>query len=98
MPLFTNPLAAHALALPFHGNTMNFYPAAMRFLSLVTDMYGLRPASLSTAASHATLSSRGGRMPVGGALQLAREAVEGNCCAAHGLAPPIPPARRPARA
>jgi pimeloyl-ACP methyl ester carboxylesterase len=76
---------AKGAALLFHGNTMNFYVGAMRFLPPV--LVGLGLACLAfNRRGHDILSTRASRFAEGGAFQTAREGVEDNRLAAHWLA------------
>ncbi len=77
--------ATAGAALLFHGNTMNFYTGAMRFLPPVLARMGY--ASLAfNRRGHDILSTRASRIAEGGAYQLAREAIEDNRLAARWLA------------
>ena len=72
-------------ALLFHGNTMNFYVGAPRFLPPVLVELGLACLAFNRRG-HDILSTRNSRAPEGGAFQLAREGIEDNRCAARWLA------------
>ena len=72
-------------ALLFHGNTMNFYVGAPRFLPPVLVELGLACLAFNRRG-HDILSTRNGRAPEGGAFQLAREGIEDNRIAASWMA------------
>ena len=76
---------ASGAALLFHGNTMNFYVGALRFLPPVLAKLGLACLAFNRRG-HDILSTRNSRVPEGGAFQLAREGVEDNRLAARWLA------------
>jgi pimeloyl-ACP methyl ester carboxylesterase len=72
-------------ALLFHGNTMNFYVGAMRFLPPA--LVGLGLACLAfNRRGHDVLSTRDSRVAEGGAYQTAAEGIEDNRLAARWLA------------
>jgi len=71
--------------LLFHGNTMNFYVGAPRFLPPALMALGLACLAFNRRG-HDILSTRNSRAPEGGAFQLAREGIEDNRCAARWLA------------
>lgn len=71
--------------LLFHGNTMNFYTGALRFLPPVLTRMGLACLAFNRRG-HDILSTRNSRVPEGGAFQLAREGVEDNRVAARWMA------------
>lgn len=71
--------------LLFHGNTMNFYTGAMRFLPPALVKLGFACLAFNRRG-HDILSTRDSRLPVGGAFQSAREGIEDNRCAARWLA------------
>ncbi len=75
---------ASGAALLFHGNTMNFYVGALRFLPPVLVKLGLACLAFNRRG-HDILSTRASRTPEGGAFQLAREGIEDNCTAARWL-------------
>src|SRR6266513_3246893 len=75
---------ATGAALLFHGNTMNFYVGALRFLPPVLVKLGLACLAFNRRG-HDILSTRASRSPEGGAFQLAREGIEDNCTAARWL-------------
>ena len=77
------PIAGAALL--FHGNTMNFYTGAMRFLPPVLARLGLVCLAFNRRG-HDILSTRNSRIAVGGAYQSAREGIEDNRLAARWLA------------
>jgi pimeloyl-ACP methyl ester carboxylesterase len=71
--------------LLFHGNTMNFYVGAPRFLPPALTKLG--PACLSfNRRGHDILSIRDSRAAEGAAFQLTREGIADNCYAAAWLA------------
>jgi len=71
--------------LLFHGNTMNFYTGALRFLPPVLVKLGFACLAFNRRG-HDILSTRDSRAPVGGALQTAQEGIEDNRLAAKWLA------------
>ena len=71
--------------LLFHGNTMNFYTGALRFLPPVLVNLGFACLAFNRSG-HDILSTRDSRAPVGGALQTAQEGIEDNRLAAQWLA------------
>jgi pimeloyl-ACP methyl ester carboxylesterase len=71
-------------ALLFHGNTMNFYVGALRFLPPVLVKLGLVCLAFNRRG-HDILGTRNSRVPEGGAFQLAREGIEDNRLAARWL-------------
>jgi pimeloyl-ACP methyl ester carboxylesterase len=75
---------ASGAALLFHGNTMNFYVGALRFLPPVLVKFGLACLAFNRRG-HDVLSTRNSRTPEGGAFQLAREGIEDNRTAARWL-------------
>jgi len=75
---------AEGAALLFHGNTMNFYVGALRFLPPVLVKLGLACLAFNRRG-HDILSTRNSRTPEGGAFQLAREGIEDNRTAARWL-------------
>jgi pimeloyl-ACP methyl ester carboxylesterase len=76
---------AKGAALLFHGNTMNFYVGAMRFLPPA--LVGLGLACLAfNRRGHDILSTRDSRILEGGAFQTAAEGIEDNRVAARWLA------------
>src|SRR5206468_5070452 len=72
-------------ALLFHGNAMNFYVGALRFLAPVLMKLGLACLAFNRRG-HDILSTRSSRVPEGGAFQLAREGIEDNRSAARWMA------------
>ncbi len=76
---------AAGAALLFHGNTMNFYVGALRFLPPMLVKLGLACLAFNRRG-HDILSTRNSRSPEGGAFQLAREGIEDNRTAARWLA------------
>jgi pimeloyl-ACP methyl ester carboxylesterase len=76
---------AAGAALLFHGNTMNFYVGAMRFLPPALVKLGLACLAFNRRG-HDILSTRNSRIPEGGAYQLAREGIEDNRSAARWMA------------
>ncbi len=71
--------------LLFHGNTMNFYTGALRFLPPVLGNLGFACLAFNRRG-HDILSTRDSRTPVGGAFQTAQEGIEDNRRAAQWLA------------
>ena len=83
--LYYEPEArAAGAALLFHGNTMNFYVGALRFLPPVLVKLGLACLAFNRRG-HDILSTRNSRTPEGGAFQSAREGIEDNRTAAQWL-------------
>ena len=76
--------AAGAVLL-FHGNTMNFYVGAPRFLPPVLTRLGLACLAFNRRG-HDILSTRNSRQAEGGAFQFTRDAVADNRAAAAWLA------------
>jgi pimeloyl-ACP methyl ester carboxylesterase len=76
--------AAGAVLL-FHGNTMNFYTCAMRFLPPALVKLGLACLAFNRRG-HDILSTRSSRIAEGGAFQLASEGIEDNRIAARWMA------------
>jgi pimeloyl-ACP methyl ester carboxylesterase len=76
---------ATGAVLLFHGNTMNFYVGALRFLPPALARLGLACLAFNRR-SHDILSTRNSRTPEGGAFQLVREDIEDNRTAARWLA------------
>lgn len=79
--------------LLLHGNTMNFYVGAPRFLPPALVARGFACLAFNRRG-HDILSTRDSRMPEGGALQTAAEGIEDNEAAAgwlgsHGYREPI---------
>lgn len=72
-------------ALFFHGNTMNFYVGAPRFLPPVLTRLGFACLAFNRRG-HDVLSTRNSRIAEGGAFQSTREALEDNRIAARWLA------------
>jgi len=94
IPTDTNPLegafhepdagkAAGAVLL-FHGNTMNFYVGAPRFLPPVLTRLGLACLAFNRRG-HDVLSTRNSRIVEGAAFQFNREAIADNRIAAEWL-------------
>ena len=71
--------------LLFHGNTMNFYTGALRFLPPVLVKLGFACLAFNRRG-HDILSTRDSRTPVGGAFQTVQEGIEDNRLAAKWLA------------
>jgi pimeloyl-ACP methyl ester carboxylesterase len=71
--------------LLFHGNTMNFYVGAMRFLPPALTRLGFACLAFNRRG-HDVLSTRNSRRPEGGAFQLTREGIEDNAIAARWMA------------
>jgi pimeloyl-ACP methyl ester carboxylesterase len=76
---------AAGAALLFHGNAMNFYTCAMRFLPPVLVKLGLACLAFNRRG-HDILSTRNSRVAEGGAFQTAKEGVEDNRIAARWMA------------
>lgn len=72
-------------ALLFHGNTMNFYTGALRFLPPMLLQRGLACLAFNRRG-HDILSIRNSRAAEGGALQTTAEGIEDNRLAARWLA------------
>jgi pimeloyl-ACP methyl ester carboxylesterase len=70
--------------LLFHGNTMNFYQGALRFLPPVLVALGFACLAFNRRG-HDILSTRDSRTPEGGALQRTSEAIADNRTAAAWL-------------
>ncbi len=70
--------------LLFHGNTMNFYVGASRFLPPVLTRLGLACLAFNRRG-HDILSTRNSRQSEGGAFQFTREAIADNRFAAEWL-------------
>jgi pimeloyl-ACP methyl ester carboxylesterase len=81
-PEDANPSGA---ALLFHGNTMNFYVGAPRFLPPVLTRLGLACLAFNRRG-HDILGIRDSRAAEGAAFQLTREAIADNRLAADWLA------------
>jgi len=84
---------ATGAVLFFHGNTMNFYVGAPRFLPPALTRLGLVCLAFNRRG-HDILSSRNSRTPEGGAFQSTREAIADNRIAAEwmkarGFAAPV---------
>ena len=81
------PTAAPAAgaALYFHGNTMNFYVGAARFLPPVLTRLGLSFLAFNRRG-HDILTTRASRIAEGGAFQTTAEAIADNRFAARWLA------------
>lgn len=77
--------ATAGAVLLFHGNTMNFYTGALRFLPPVLVAMGYACFAFNRRG-HDILTTRNSRAPEGGAFQLAREGIEDNRLAAQWLA------------
>src|SRR5438477_10423075 len=71
--------------LLFHGNTMNFYVGAPRFLPPALTALGLACLAFNRRG-HDVLSTRASRAAEGGAFQKIAEAIEDNRIAARWLA------------
>ena len=76
---------AKGAVLYFHGNTMNFYVGAARFLPPVLTKLGLAFLAFNRRG-HDILSTRNSRTPEGGAFQSTGEAIADNRIAAEWLA------------
>jgi pimeloyl-ACP methyl ester carboxylesterase len=72
-------------ALYFHGNTMNFYVGAARFLPPALARLGLVFVAFNRRG-HDILSTRASRIAEGGAFQTTAQAIEDNRIAARWLA------------
>jgi len=72
-------------ALYFHGNTMNFYVGAARFLAPALTTLGLVFDAFNRRG-HDVLSTRNSRQVEGGAFQTTAQAIEDNRIAARWLA------------
>jgi pimeloyl-ACP methyl ester carboxylesterase len=77
--------ATAGAVLLFHGNTMNFYTGALRFLPPVLVNLGFACLAFNRRG-HDILSTRDSRAPVGGTFQTVREGIEDNRLAAQWLA------------
>jgi pimeloyl-ACP methyl ester carboxylesterase len=77
--------ATRGAALLFHGNTMNFYTGALRFLPPALTAMGYACLAFNRRGRD-ILGIRDSRAAEGAAFQLAAEAVEDNACAARWLA------------
>jgi len=75
---------ATGAVLLFHGNTMNFYVGASRFLPPVLTRLGLACLAFNRRG-HDVLSTRNNRKTEGGAFQFTREAIADNRIAAEWL-------------
>lgn len=71
--------------LLFHGNTMNFYVGALRFLPPALVKLGFACLAFNRRG-HDIMSTRNSRYAEGGAFQLTREALEDNAIAAQWMA------------
>ncbi|MDP1537022.1 MAG: alpha/beta hydrolase [Burkholderiales bacterium] len=72
-------------AIYFHGNTMNFYTGAARFLAPALVSMGYNFLAFNRRG-HDVLTTRASRVPEGGAFQTTGEALADNRYAAHWLA------------
>ncbi|HZM44935.1 MAG TPA: alpha/beta hydrolase [Burkholderiales bacterium] len=77
--------AASGAVLLFHGNTMNFYVGAPRFLPPVLTRLGLACLAFNRRG-HDIMSTFNSRIAVGGAYQSTAEAIADNRIAAEWLA------------
>ena len=77
--------ATRGAVLLFHGNTMNFYTGALRFLPPALTRLGYACLAFNRRGRD-ILGIRDSRAAEGAAFQLAHEAIEDNACAAHWLA------------
>jgi pimeloyl-ACP methyl ester carboxylesterase len=77
--------ATAGAVLLFHGNTMNFYVGAPRFLPPVLTRLGFACLAFNRRG-HDILSTRNSRAAEGAAFQLTRDAIEDNRTAAQWLA------------
>ena len=85
--------ASAGAVLFFHGNTMNFYVGAPRFLPPVLTTLGFACLAFNRRG-HDIMSTFNSRIAVGGAFQSTREALADNryaaqWLAAHGFAHPV---------
>jgi len=71
--------------LLFHGNTMNFYVGALRFLPPALTRLGFACLAFNRRG-HDIMSTRSSRASEGGAFQMTREAIEDNAIAARWMA------------
>jgi pimeloyl-ACP methyl ester carboxylesterase len=71
--------------LYFHGNTMNFYVGAARFLPPALTRLGFACLAFNRRG-HDVLSTRNSRQAEGGAFQFGREGIEDNALAARWMA------------
>src|SRR5919106_5511418 len=71
--------------LLFHGNTMNFYVGALRFLPPALTKLGFACLAFNRRG-HDIMSIRNSRRAEGAAFQLTREGIEDNRIAARWLA------------
>lgn len=76
---------AKGAALYFHGNTMNFYTGAARFLAPALTKLGLAFLAFNRRG-HDILTTRSSRAAEGGAFQTSAEAIADNRFAAQWLA------------
>jgi len=76
---------AKGAALYFHGNTMNFYTGAARFLAPAVTKLGLAFLAFNRRG-HDILTTRSSRAAEGGAFQTSAEAIADNRFAAQWLA------------
>jgi pimeloyl-ACP methyl ester carboxylesterase len=76
---------ARGAALYFHGNTMNFYTGAARFLAPALTQLGLAFLAFNRRG-HDILTTRASRAPEGGAFQTIAESIADNRFAAQWLA------------
>jgi pimeloyl-ACP methyl ester carboxylesterase len=83
--LYTPAGPVKGAVLYFHGNTMNFYVGAARFLPPVFTRMGLVFLAFNRRG-HDILSTRASRIAEGGAFQTTAQAVEDNRLAARWLA------------
>lgn len=77
--------ASAGAVLIFHGNTMNFYVGAARFLPPVLTRLGFACLAFNRRG-HDILSTRASRIAEGGAFQFTRDAIADNRTAAQWLA------------
>jgi pimeloyl-ACP methyl ester carboxylesterase len=77
--------ASAGAVLLFHGNTMNFYVGAPRFLPPVLTRLGFACLAFNRRG-HDILGTRASRLAEGGAFQRTRDAIEDNRKAARWLA------------
>ena len=77
--------ATAGAVLLFHGNTMNFYVGALRFLPPALTRLGFACLAFNRRG-HDILGTRASRLAEGGAFQRTRDAIEDNRTAARWLA------------
>lgn len=85
--LYYEPMSGATVGavLLFHGNTMNFYTGALRFLPPALTRAGYACLAFNRRG-HDIVSTRASRIAEGGAFQTAREGIQDNRLAAQWLA------------